>query len=237
MELRQVVNSRSKPWYKHWWGIILVILIWPIFLLWFTWAKAKWPQLIKIGSSVVLSILIFLSACFYAGTYADMKQIISTTNTAATSSKTNPAATPANNTSQTTPSQPAPTPTPPPTQPAIKEQVTTWRDKYGYILQTLATDLKNGSTDVNNNSALLADCIQQQTDVATAQKFPAIPDAQTANDWSSALTYLATGAQDCIAGAVKEDDTLLSQATDEYNQSATKMKATSTDLQAITDKQ
>ena len=115
--------------------------------------------------------------------------------------------------------------------------MTTWRNKYGYIFQTLADDLKKGSTDSNNNSALLVDCIQQETDVTAARKLPAIPDPQTANDWSSALTYLDTGAQDCIAGAAKEDDTLLSQATDEYNQSATKMKATSTDLQAIMDKQ
>jgi len=30
-----------KPWYKHWWGVILAILIWPFFLLWFIWAKSK----------------------------------------------------------------------------------------------------------------------------------------------------------------------------------------------------
>lgn len=36
-----------KIWYKHWWGIILAFLVWPIFCIWFIWARTRYGRLLK----------------------------------------------------------------------------------------------------------------------------------------------------------------------------------------------
>lgn len=57
---REAVNHiPSKPWYKHWWGIILAILIWPIFLTWLVWTKAHWHIVGKVAATTGIIILVF----------------------------------------------------------------------------------------------------------------------------------------------------------------------------------
>ncbi len=53
-----VNDAPSKPWYKHWWGIILAILIWPIFLTWLIWARAYWHTIGKIAGTAGIVILV-----------------------------------------------------------------------------------------------------------------------------------------------------------------------------------
>jgi len=79
------------------------------------------------------------------------------------------------------------------------------------------------------------DCTQLQTDVATAQGLPAIPDAQTASDYSSGITYLAAAAQDCVNGTTGSGDaSLLQRAISEMNQATAKLTAATADINALT---
>lgn len=59
-----------KPWYKSWWGIVLVVLIWPIFLGWLVWRKKAWPTGAKVGVTALLAVGAFCMSAVYAG-FAD----------------------------------------------------------------------------------------------------------------------------------------------------------------------
>jgi hypothetical protein len=73
---RDTVNhTPSKPWYKHWWGVILAILIWPIFLTWLVWAKTHWHTVGKIAATAGV---IFLILWFYSE--LELLQILHTIN-------------------------------------------------------------------------------------------------------------------------------------------------------------
>jgi hypothetical protein len=54
----------NKVWYKHWWGVILAILIWPFFLIWLAWAKTKWGNEAKVAVTIgeVVAALVILTA-------------------------------------------------------------------------------------------------------------------------------------------------------------------------------
>ncbi len=52
-------HTPSKPWYKHWWGIILAILLWPIFLTWLVWSKEHWHTVGKIAATTGIVIAVF----------------------------------------------------------------------------------------------------------------------------------------------------------------------------------
>ena len=152
-----------------------------------------------------------------------------------TSNNSNATTKPASSQTQTTQSQPAATQTAQPTQPSIGQQVATWNSKYGHIFSSLETDYSNIGTDGKNEDAtsMNTDCKQLQKDVTTAQSYPAIPDPQTANDWSSALSYSADSAQDCIDGTANYDATLITKSGNELNQATTKIEATATDINKL----
>lgn len=46
-------GPKPRPWYKKWWGIILALLFWPIFVIWYAWAKAKWNVVLKVGATAL----------------------------------------------------------------------------------------------------------------------------------------------------------------------------------------
>ncbi len=46
-------EDNKKAWYKKWWGIILLIFVWPYFLLWYMWAKTNWNKAVKIAITAV----------------------------------------------------------------------------------------------------------------------------------------------------------------------------------------
>ncbi len=48
----------SKSWYTKWWGIIIAILFFPVFLIWYSWATSKWPIAVKVIVTVVMSIIL-----------------------------------------------------------------------------------------------------------------------------------------------------------------------------------
>jgi hypothetical protein len=77
-------------------------------------------------------------------------------------------------------------------------------------------------------------CKQILSDTTTAKSLPAIPNAQTASDWSSAVNYFATGAQDCIDGIASANVTLTQKADTEFQSGNTKLEATVSDIKALT---
>ncbi len=48
---------KKKEWYKHGWGLVLVILFFPYFLIWYAWAKSSWSKNIKIAVTFVVAIV------------------------------------------------------------------------------------------------------------------------------------------------------------------------------------
>ncbi len=58
----QTQNDREKEWYKKWWGIIIALLIWPLFAMWYITHKTNWSkekQGFAIIGVIILSIFIY----------------------------------------------------------------------------------------------------------------------------------------------------------------------------------
>jgi len=122
-----------------------------------------------------------------------------------------------------------------PSQPSVAQQVLAWYSKYGYIVPTFGNDANKTSTDAQSGDVAQvgADCGRFQTDIKTAQSFPAIPDPQTASDFSSALSYYADGAQDCIDGATNYDASLMNKAAQEISQGNTQLGVAASDIKKL----
>ncbi len=140
------------------------------------------------------------------------------------------------NASKSTPAQSTNSNTKAQTQPTTAQLVADWNGKYGHIFTTLANDSSNISTDGKNadSTSMNSDCNQLKIDVSTAQSYPAIPDAQSASDWSSALSYFADAAQDCIDGTANLDASLLKKSANEMSSGTTKTLAAAADIKKLT---
>jgi glucan phosphoethanolaminetransferase (alkaline phosphatase superfamily) len=54
-------EASRKSWYKKWWGILIVICIWPYFLIWYAWARSRWSKRIRIAVTVACSLAVLMS--------------------------------------------------------------------------------------------------------------------------------------------------------------------------------
>jgi surface rod structure-forming protein G len=54
-------RAASKLWYKKWWGILIVICIWPYFLIWYAWVRSRWSKRIRIAVTAVCSLAALMS--------------------------------------------------------------------------------------------------------------------------------------------------------------------------------
>ncbi len=55
-------ESQKKEWYKKWWGIIIALVIWPLFAIWYISQKTKWNNAAKgfaIIGVIILAVLIY----------------------------------------------------------------------------------------------------------------------------------------------------------------------------------
>lgn len=121
------------------------------------------------------------------------------------------------------------------TTPTQKQKVTAWFNQYDYLIKAYSPDFDQIDKDAGNSdtAAVGADCQKLASDVAAAQKAPAIPDAQAASDFSSALTYYQTGATQCVAAANNDDSQGLIDAAAVLVKGNGKIKATTADIQAV----
>ncbi|NUT36462.1 MAG: hypothetical protein HOV79_25695 [Hamadaea sp.] len=126
----------------------------------------------------------------------------------------------------------APTPSPAhsPADPKLVAAIGDWFTKGGdkrvaalqKDFETIATAA--GATDV---TAVKTGCTTLKTDVDKAQAYAPLPDAAAQKSWAAALDLYEKAALDCVAGAEKQDPTLLLKANDEMIQGSEQLtKAT-----------
>ena len=53
-----VEDYTIRPWYKTWWGILGVLIIWPIFVTWYAWEKSNWSNPVKIAVTIVSALYV-----------------------------------------------------------------------------------------------------------------------------------------------------------------------------------
>lgn len=63
--------NESKPWYKKWWGILLIILFFPILIPYLVWTKTGWNKWIKIGITTMCVLILVFG---FAGNSQNKKQ-------------------------------------------------------------------------------------------------------------------------------------------------------------------
>lgn len=52
----------KKPWYKRWWGVVIIIFTFPVTVPWLIWAKTNWSNAYKFLATAGVIVL------FFAGT-------------------------------------------------------------------------------------------------------------------------------------------------------------------------
>ncbi|MDZ7744758.1 MAG: hypothetical protein U5K77_03315 [Candidatus Saccharibacteria bacterium] len=57
MSEQQQKTNQNKEWYKHGWGLVAAILLFPYFLIWYAWAKSKWSKNVKIAVTAVVVVV------------------------------------------------------------------------------------------------------------------------------------------------------------------------------------
>jgi hypothetical protein len=85
---------------------------------------------------------------------------------------------------------------------ALQQRVTTpkaWVDAGGKAhVQAIVNDFAAMSQDGQDLGALSAACTKLGTDVASAQAFMPIPNADAQTHWANALNYLTTASSKCV---------------------------------------
>lgn len=52
------ILPQTKNWYQHWWGVIVAIILWPLALIWYVWARKSWATIAKLGATAVIAIVV-----------------------------------------------------------------------------------------------------------------------------------------------------------------------------------
>lgn len=50
-----------KPWYRKWWGILIVICIWPYFLTWYAWTRSRWSKVVRVAVTALSVVAVLIS--------------------------------------------------------------------------------------------------------------------------------------------------------------------------------
>jgi len=64
-------NQSKREWYKHGWGLVAAILLFPYFIIWFAWAKSKWSKSVKVIVTALVAIVMLPIFIGMANTDAD----------------------------------------------------------------------------------------------------------------------------------------------------------------------
>lgn len=54
-------KTTKKEWYKHGWGLVAAILLFPFFIIWYAWAKSNWHENTKVIVTVASAIFIVIA--------------------------------------------------------------------------------------------------------------------------------------------------------------------------------
>jgi hypothetical protein len=77
--------AASKPWYKKWWGVLIIFFTWPIslplLLLFLIWQKSKMSTMLKVVLSVVIIIAFGLVLAVFGSDTSQVTTQPSSTNT------------------------------------------------------------------------------------------------------------------------------------------------------------
>lgn len=52
-QTRETAEKTLKPWYKKWWGVILIIALFPVTVPYLIWTKTSWKKWVKIVVMVI----------------------------------------------------------------------------------------------------------------------------------------------------------------------------------------
>jgi hypothetical protein len=119
--------------------------------------------------------------------------------------------------------------------PTTNTAVTQWMRTGGSTqITTLATDFSTLGTSADTEDAsMAAGCRHLLIDVQAAQAFPAIPDALTQQDWTTALALYSQAATDCATGATTHNYTLVIQASGELNRGTAAIQSVASRLHLL----
>ncbi len=83
-----------------------------------------------------------------------------------------------------------------------------WESRHGDALAALSTDLDAARDDLSrgDRALILSSCNQLQSTVAETRQGLPVPDQAADGALRKALDQLATGAEDCVAGARQASD-------------------------------
>jgi len=71
-------KQSKQEWYKHGWGLVAAILLFPYFIIWFAWAKSKWSKGVKVTVTAVVAVLLLFVFIGMANTDVDTTEVSKT---------------------------------------------------------------------------------------------------------------------------------------------------------------
>src|SRR5690348_12402175 len=54
-------RETKKEWYKHGWGLVAAVLLFPFFIIWYAWAKSNWHENTKVIVTVAAVAFIVIA--------------------------------------------------------------------------------------------------------------------------------------------------------------------------------
>lgn len=114
----------KKPWYKKWWGIVIIVLaIWPYFLAWYAWAKTEWNKAFKLLLTIPAAFAVVIGAVAMTAPQSNITNrpnVVEQPKTQSEKTAEAPESPP-----PPPPAEPTPQPTPPPPLPPASTKTTT----------------------------------------------------------------------------------------------------------------
>lgn len=97
-------------------------------------------------------------------------------------------------------------------------------------MATLSRDVSAVQDDssAGDTTSMGQDCVTLQTDLRSAEVYPAIPEATVQAHWSKALSLLAQAAADCSDGATTGSSSLLAKSVTELRSGSTELDLATT---------
>lgn len=83
METATATPVQTKPWFKKWWGILLLIALWPFSLTYYIWKKSSWNKNVRIAVTALIWIPVLIGGALNASETTAPSRSVPATNTPA----------------------------------------------------------------------------------------------------------------------------------------------------------